>query len=225
VHAFVVQHVPFEGPAMIEPALRTAGADVHVVRADLGQQLPDAGDVDVFVVMGGPMGALDDTEHPHLADERALLRACVEADVPVLGVCLGAQLLAAALGARVFTGPAPEIGLGTVTLTEAGAADPVLGAGASSETATAPVPVLHWHGDTFDLPVDAQLLAWSRAYAHQAFRVERAYGLQFHVEMDTAAFVAVTPHLPGVDLDATACAEVEVAGRRVLSAWAATLDR
>lgn len=223
MRAFVVQHVPFEGPAMIDRALRRAGAYVHVVRADLGQQLPDTSDVDVLVVMGGPMRALDDTEHPHLADERSLLRACIEADVPVLGVCLGAQLLAAALGARVFTGPAPEIGLGTVTLTDAGAADPALGAGASFKTAT--VPVLHWHGDTFDLPGDAQLLAWSQAYAHQAFRVGRAYGLQFHVEMDTAAFAAVTPHLPGVDLDATACAEVEVAGRRVLSAWAATLDR
>jgi len=222
VRAFVVQHVPFEGPAMIDGALRAAGADVSVVRADLSRPLPDAGDVDVLVVMGGPMGALEDAAHPHLADERALLRACAEAGVPVLGVCLGAQLLAAALGARVPTGPSPEIGVGTVTLTDAGAADPVLAAGADAGTAT--VPVLHWHGDTFDLPAGARLLASSPAYAQQAFRIGRAYGLQFHVEMDEAAFAAVRPHLPGGDLDPAACARVEAAGRRVLSAWSRSLD-
>jgi GMP synthase (glutamine-hydrolysing) len=123
----------------------------------------------------------------------------------------------------VFTGAAPEVGLGTVALTDAGLADPVLGAGASPGAAT--VPVLHWHGDTFDLPAGAQLLASSQAYAHQAFRVGRAYGLQFHVEMDTAAFAAVTAHLPGVELQPTACTAVEAAGRRVLQGWGAALHR
>jgi GMP synthase (glutamine-hydrolysing) len=223
MRALVVQHVPFEGPAMIDAALRAAGAEISVVRTDLGQRLPDAGDVDVLVVMGGPMAALDDAAHPHLADERALLRSCVEADVPVLGVCLGAQLLAAALGARVFPGPFPEIGPGTVTLTDAGAADPVLAAGAGPATAT--VPVLHWHGDTFDLPSGARLLASSPAYEHQAFRLGQAYGLQFHVEMDQGAFDTVRPHLPGDNLDPAACNRVEAAGRRILSAWSTWLRR
>lgn len=143
--------------------------------------------------------------------------------MPVLGVCLGAQLLAAALGAQVYTGPAGEAGLGQVRLTAEGRRDPVLDAGAGPDGL---LPVLHWHDDTFDLPDGARLLASSTAYAHQAFRVGRAYGLQFHVEMDAAAFEAVRQHLPpGVDLPAAGRARVEAAGGRVLREWAATLNR
>jgi GMP synthase (glutamine-hydrolysing) len=101
----------------------------------------------------------------------------VEAGHPVWGVCLGAQLLAAALGARVYPGPAAEVGLLEVELTDAAAADPVFG------TAPRRFPTLQWHGDTFDLPEGATLLASSPAYENQAFSYARAYALQFHLEV------------------------------------------
>src|SRR4051812_28854999 len=130
-----------------------------------------------MVVMGGPMGAYDEADHPWLVEEKRALGEAVEADVPVWGVCLGAQLLASALGARVYRGELPEVGLLPVHLTEDAADDPVF------RDAPGSFPTLQWHGDTFDLPEGATLLASSPAYPHQAFRVGRSYGLQFHIEV------------------------------------------
>jgi GMP synthase (glutamine-hydrolysing) len=147
------------------------------VELDEGEALPDWREFDGMIVMGGPMGAYEDADHPWLADEKRLLREAVEADVPVWGVCLGAQLLAAALGARVYRGERPEVGLLPVELAPSAADDPVFGDAPSS------FPTLQWHGDTFDLPAGATLLASSPAYPNQAFRVGRSYGLQFHLEV------------------------------------------
>ncbi|MFD5829795.1 type 1 glutamine amidotransferase [Lentzea sp. NPDC060358] len=214
MHSVVIQHVPFEGPGLITPALFAVGSTVSVVRADLGDDLPAAAQLDVLVVMGGPMGALDDHEHPHLARERELIADCVRLGKPVLGVCLGAQLLAAALGARVHRGPVEEIGAGTVEITATD--DPVLSPFGPS------LPVVHWHGDTFDLPEGARLLARSDLYAHQAFRCGTAYGLQFHVEIGAQELWEITPYLPEdrkitlAEVDA-----VEVVGVQVLERWAA----
>ncbi|MDR7276905.1 type 1 glutamine amidotransferase [Catenuloplanes atrovinosus] len=214
----VLQHVPFEGPALITPALAGAGADVRVVRLDLGDPVPDAAEVGALVVLGGPMGALDDHDHPHLARERALIADCVRRDRPVLGVCLGAQLLAAALGADVRRGPAAESGTGTVTLTPAGLDDPVLGPAGPRP------PVVHWHRDTFGLPAGAVLLAGSDTYPHQAFRAGRSYGFQFHVEFDGDALDRAAPHLPaGTVIDPVAMRAVETAGAHILARWARTL--
>jgi GMP synthase (glutamine-hydrolysing) len=127
--------------------------------------------------MGGPMGANDDHELPWLAHERALIADAVRSGVPYWGVCLGAQLLAASLGARVYRGERPEIGVHhDVELTDAAGIDPVFA------DARSPITTLQWHGDTFELPVGATLLASSPAFANQAFAWGRAYGLQFHLE-------------------------------------------
>jgi GMP synthase-like glutamine amidotransferase len=176
---------------------------------DLGDPLPDLQELDGLVVMGGPMGALDDHEHPHLPAERELLAAAVAAELPVLGVCLGAQLLAAAAGAKVYHGPVLEVGLGTVDLTDAGRADPVLG------PAGPRLDVLHWHQDTFELPDDAVHLASSDIYPHQAFRLgEQAYGLQFHLELDATLLHDLTPHLPsGLHLASDAALTIGATGR------------
>jgi GMP synthase (glutamine-hydrolysing) len=123
------------------------------------------------------MGAYDEADHPWLVEEKRLLREAVEADTPVWGVCLGAQLLASALGARVYRGEEPEVGVLPVHLTSDAADDPVFGGAPSS------FPTLQWHGDSFDLPEGAALLASSPAYPNQAFRVGRSYGLQFHIEV------------------------------------------
>ena len=139
--------------------------------------LPDWREFAGTIVMGGPMGAYEEEAHPWLVEEKRAIRAAAQADHPVWGVCLGAQLLASALGAAVYPGPEAEVGLLPVELTAAAADDPVFG------DAPARFPTLQWHGDTFDLPEGATLLASSPAYRNQAFVFERAYGLQFHLEV------------------------------------------
>jgi len=207
----VLQHAPHEGPGLLAGLITDAGHDMDVVCLDAGAALPSASAVGAVVAMGGAMGVHDTDRFPWLADERAWLAEVVGRGAPVLGICLGAQLLAAALGADVTTGPSPEIGVGEVELTAEGRADAVLGGDGSR------LPALHWHGDTFAIPPGAVHLATSDRYRHQAFRYGRAvYGLQFHLEVDDALAEAWRPEFPpGVDLD-SGRAEVEAVGRRVL---------
>lgn len=135
------------------------------------------------IILGGPMSTYEADRYPHLADEIALAADALRRDVPILGVCLGSQILAAAAGARVYPGPAQEIGWFPITVTDAGRRDPVLGVFSPE------LVVFHWHGDSFDLPGGATLLASSRLYTNQAFRIgNRAYGVQFHPEI-TAGMV------------------------------------
>ncbi len=218
----VLQHAAHEGPGLLEPALQATGLAVSVARLDRGEPLPAPGTFCGLVVLGGPMGVSDGDAHPWLAAERDLLAETVAAGLPVLGVCLGAQQLAAALGAEVRPAPATEVGLGSVVLTPAGRRDPVLGPEYGG-LGTTEVPCVHWHADTFALPEGAVHLAASRAVPHQAFRVgDHAYGLQFHVEVDADLAAAWAPHLPaGVALDPGRLAVVAATGRRVLGRFAA----
>ena len=176
--ALVLQHIACEPPGVFEDILIERDAAIHRVELDEGDRLPDWRDFDLIVAMGGPMSVNDEHEHPWLADEKRLIREAVSAGMAYWGACLGVQLLASALGARVYAGSQPEVGVLPVTLTDEGMSDAVLG-GLPRE-----LPSLQWHGDTFDLPDGAVLLASSPAYPHQAFRYGRAaYGIQFHVEV------------------------------------------
>jgi GMP synthase (glutamine-hydrolysing) len=209
----LLQHEAFEGPGAIADAISDSGADLTILRMDRDDAVPPPeamSDVAGLVVMGGPMSVHDD--FAWLADERALLRRAVEFGLPVLGVCLGAQQLAAALGASVTQGPAPEYGVGEVHLTTEAIGDPVFG------PAPTPLPCVHWHGETFDLPEGAVLLAGNAAYENQAFRVgDRAYGLQFHVEVTGSLVAHWGPHLPpGVFLRASDVAHVSRAGAGIV---------
>ena len=177
MRVLVLQHIACEPPGVFEDVLAERAHELVRVELDEGEPLP-SGSWDAIVAMGGPMSVNDESEHPWLVAEKAAIAAHVRAGRPFWGSCLGAQLLAAALGARVYAGPAPEVGVLAVELTAEGLDDPVLG----------PLPraidTLQWHGDTFELPQGAVLLASSPAYRNQAYRVgETAYAVQFHVEV------------------------------------------
>jgi GMP synthase (glutamine-hydrolysing) len=178
VDVLVLQHIACEPPGAFEDVLTAAGADIHRVELDEGEPLPSWQDYVAIVAMGGPMSVNDDAELPWLTAEKQAIADAVRAGVPYWGSCLGVQLLAASLGASVYPGTQPEVGVLPVTLTGDGRSDPVF-TGLPPEFLT-----LQWHGDTFDLPDGATLLASSPAYPNQAFRVgQTAYGVQFHVEV------------------------------------------
>lgn len=174
----VLQHIACEHPGAFSDVMREHDVEPVPVELDEDEPLPDWQEYDGVLAMGGPMSVNDEAEHPWLVEEKRLVREAVEAGRPFLGVCLGVQLFASALGARVYPTPEPEVGVLAVELTEEGYLDPLLGA------LSEPLVSLQWHGDTFDLPAGAELLASSPLVPNQAFRVgERAYGIQFHLEV------------------------------------------
>jgi GMP synthase (glutamine-hydrolysing) len=173
----VLQHIACEPPGVYEDVLRGRGATLHRVEVDAGDELPDWREFDAIVAMSGPMSANDEDALPWLGEEKAFIADAVRAGTPFWGVCLGVQLLAASLGARVYAAAEPEVGVLAVELTEEGRRDPVF------SMLPPTVPALQWHSDTFDLPPGAVRLAGSPAYPNQAFRFENAYGVQFHLEV------------------------------------------
>lgn len=210
----VLQHVEWEGPGIIAREAEKRGCRVEIRRLDREEALPEPDHLDGLVVMGGPLGAYEEDWYPFLRKECELLALVARRGSPVLGVCLGAQLLAKALGAKVFPGHGAEIGFGTVDLTPAGQKD-LLFADAGNC-----VPVFHWHGDTFTLPEGAELLASNPLYLHQAFRFgRRAYGLQFHIEPDAATWAAWRDHLPRrlIDNSEPEREAIETVGSKVIA--------
>jgi GMP synthase (glutamine-hydrolysing) len=215
-----IQHVSYEDPGLIAQAASRRGIELQLCHPYRGEPLPSWEEIDGLVVMGGPMGVSDTSEHPYLTHETELIAAMVHAGQPVLGVCLGAQLLAHSLGAKVYRGEQAEIGFGSVSLTPAGRNDPVLGSFGAEI-----LPVVHWHQDTFDLPDDALWLARSALYPHQAFRVgECAYAFQFHVEVNRELADAWSELWPAETLDEPSVTELERAGRVALDAFFGLAD-
>jgi len=224
----VLRHVAFEDLGVFAGPLADRGFSFDVRQAGV-DTVSDAEwrDADLAVVLGGPIGVYETDKYPWLERQTAQLSGRLAAGRPTVGVCLGAQLIAAALGQRVYPGPAKEIGWAPVTLTEAGRAGPL--------AALEGKPVLHWHGDTFDLPDGASRLASTAITPNQAFAIgDTVLGLQFHPEADPrhieAWLIGHTAELAaaGVDL-ATLRADTSrhgeaaaVAGRVLIGSW---LDR
>jgi len=178
VKTLILQHIACEPAGVYEDILAEKGASVQRVEIDTGQQLPDWRGFDAVLAMGGPMSVNDEDALPWISGEKRWIREAVHAGKPFWGVCLGVQLLAASLGARVYTGERPEVGILPVYLTAEAQTDPVF-AGLPRELLT-----FQWHGETFDLPQGGVLLATSSGYPNQAFRWKnKAYGIQFHVEI------------------------------------------
>ncbi|HWT67357.1 MAG TPA: glutamine amidotransferase [Terracidiphilus sp.] len=180
--ALVVRHVAFEDLGHFAPVLASSGYGVSY--CDVGLDAFDPATfaaADLLIVLGGPIGVYEEDKYPFLTQEVELIRARLAAKSPTLGICLGAQLMARALGARVYPGPAKEIGFSPLTLTSAGRV--------SCLSVFEGKPVLHWHGDTFGLPAGATLLASTQICTQQAFSLGRnAIGFQFHPEAGAAGF-------------------------------------
>ncbi|HQU15412.1 MAG: glutamine amidotransferase [Chromatiales bacterium 21-64-14] len=178
--AVVVRHVPFEDLGSFRAVLERNGYRIEYREAgidDLAGLEPEA---ELLVILGGPIGANDEADYPFLVDELRVLETRLAARRPTLGICLGAQLMARALGARVYTAPRKEIGWSSLRLSEAARG------GCLEPLGTDDVPVLHWHGDTFDLPQDARRLASTEICVNQAFAWgPSALALQFHPEVTT----------------------------------------
>lgn len=173
--ALIIRHVPHEGVAGYREPVEDAG--YHVDRIDVADPAFSSLDLrepDLLIMMGGPMGVYEQDQHPWIGCQLRRLAQRLEADRPTLGVCFGAQMMAEAMGGKVFAGPHKEVGFHPVQVH----------ADDSPLRHIAGVPVLHWHGDTFTLPPNAELLASSHIYDHQAFRRGRnVLALQFHAEM------------------------------------------
>jgi len=210
----VLQHVAWEGPGLIASEAKARGLCLEIRRLDQGDSIPDSDRVDGLVVMGGPMGAYETDKFPFSAEECRLIAGLARRNRPVLGVCLGAQLLASALGANVYPGQQAEVGFGSVDLTAEGKQDFLF------ESLEGPVTVFHWHGDTFDLPAGAVLLASSKQYLHQAFRFgSRAYGLQLHIEPESETWSSWREHLPKQLIGEDAPRRIQIAevGRKIIA--------
>ncbi|MBX7058579.1 MAG: hypothetical protein K1X75_10985 [Leptospirales bacterium] len=177
----IFQHVPFESAAMIGDWAEARGVEVLVTRLFAGERPPGHADADLLAVMGGPMGVYDEGRHPWLIMEKMALQQWLDAKRGILGVCLGAQLLAEALGARVEKNREAEIGWRPVIFSDRARQHPAFGHFPYNPM------VLHWHGDVFSLPPGALHLASTDLTPNQAFLQGRALGLQFHLEMDQDA--------------------------------------
>jgi GMP synthase (glutamine-hydrolysing) len=175
-NAIAIRHVAFEDAGILEDVLAEREIGLRYLEAGVDDLAP-AKDADLLIVLGGPIGIYEVTRYPFLKDEFAVIERALKRHTPLIGICLGAQAIAASLGARVYPGRAKEIGWGLIALSVEGRSSPLA---ALAETG---FKVLHWHGDTFDLPNGATRLAETAITPNQAF----AYGpkvlaLQFHVE-------------------------------------------
>jgi len=174
----IVKHIDIEGPGLIEDCLKQEKIPYRIISLKPGIRFPLLDDLSHVVFLGGPMNVYEEERYPFLKDEDLFIKEAIQRGKLILGVCLGAQLIAKALGARVYKAPVKEIGWYEVSLTEEGLKDPLFSKMAKTFS------VFQWHGDTFEIPEAGRLIATSASIPHQAFRYgEHAYGLQFHLEV------------------------------------------
>lgn len=190
-----LQHVAFEDIGSLHQDLQQQDHSLTTTHWYRGDQAPALEDFDIVIVMGGPMNIYEEDKYPWLAAEKLFLRACIDAGKKIIGICLGAQLIASVLGAAVTRNRAREIGWFPLTIPQIAADHPI-----AKILAQCP-KVFHWHGDTFALPPQASLLASSEACAHQAFVIgEQILGFQFHLETNYQSAQALIEHC-GDELD------------------------
>jgi len=171
-------HVPFEGPGVMAEWIEKQGHQLHYTRFYEDQKLPEASGIDMLIIMGGPMDVFDYHIHPWMGDEIEWVKEFIQSGKPILGICLGAQILAAALGEEVYPGPHREIGWYNLQFL------PSLGDYKIFDALPTTRKVFHWHGDTFNIPKGATKIASSQAFPHQGFIYDQqVIALQFHLEV------------------------------------------
>ncbi len=182
----VLKHIGIEGPGTLGAFFQKSGFDIKEIELQDGAEVPnDLTGIVALVILGGPMNVYEEEKFPFLQKENAFIQQALARNVPLLGVCLGAQLLAKACGAKVGKSPSPEVGFFDILLTEEGNKDPFL------KGIKPRFKAFQWHEDMFELPQKSRWLASSQGCPHQAFRVgEKAYCLQFHVEVDLPMIIA-----------------------------------
>jgi GMP synthase-like glutamine amidotransferase len=187
-----LQHVPFEGLGSIDAWLQSRAAQLSVTRLFEEVRFPGPRDFDWLIILGGPMSVHDESAHPWLVPEKRFIAEAIASSRTVLGVCLGAQLIASSLGARVLPNPEREIGWFPIEPVAAASESPF------SPIFQGPMEVFHWHGETFELPPGATRLARSTACERQAFSIgARVLALQFHLETNPASARALVESCPG----------------------------
>jgi GMP synthase-like glutamine amidotransferase len=184
MRAHYLQHVPFEGLGSIDAWLQQTGYEITSTNFYVTEELPKIEDIDLLVVMGGPMSVNDEQDYPWLIKEKKFIKSVIEAGKPTLGICLGAQLIANSMGAEVFPNSVKEIGWFPIQAAE------------SENNAVFQFPeeieVFHWHGETFSLPIGAVQLAKSKGCKNQAFQIgANVIGLQFHLETTSNSAKAI----------------------------------
>ncbi|MFA7554975.1 MAG: type 1 glutamine amidotransferase [Spongiibacteraceae bacterium] len=185
--AHYLQHVPFEGLGSIEDWLRQAGYDISCTQLFDAAKLPEIEDIDLLVVMGGPMSVNNELEYPWLVAEKEFIRRVIEAGKLVVGICLGAQLIANCLGSEVFPNSKKEIGWFPI--------EAVTSEGSFIFQFPKKIDVFHWHGETFDLPEGAVHIAKSKGCKNQAFQIgSTVIGLQFHLETTKTSAQEIVKH-------------------------------
>jgi len=174
----IIKHVETEGPGLIKYCLEQEKISYQILELKSGIHLPKLDDFTHIFILGGPMNVYEEDRYPFLKDEDLFIKEAIQRGKSVLGICLGAQLIAKALGAKVFKAPVKEIGWYDVSLTRIGLRDPLF------SILPKTFPVFQWHEDTFEIPKAGKLIATSNSIPHQAFRYgEKVYGLQFHIEV------------------------------------------
>lgn len=180
MRVLIIKNIQIEGPGTIEEYLKAIKAPYQIINISGCEKVPDLSGFTHLVIMGGPMAVYEMEGYPFLKKEALLIERAIRSGLHVLGICLGAQMIAHVLGARVFPGRVKEIGWYEVSLTEEGKRDQVMSQISDNGKAT----VFQWHGDTFDIPNGAVRLASSELFENQAFRYsEGVYALQFHIEV------------------------------------------
>lgn len=183
-----IQHVPFESPGYLLQWAQEAQHSISFTKIFEAVQFPPAASIDLLVVMGGPMGVYEEATYPWLKAEKTFIREVIDAGKKVLGVCLGSQLVAEALGSKVYPNPQKEIGWWPVQVVDTATGSPTAGWPAE-------FTVFHWHGDTFDLPPGAMHLFRTNACPNQGYLVgNRVAGLQFHLEANQALVETMIAH-------------------------------
>ncbi len=174
----IIKHVDMEGPGLIEDYLKQEKIPYQILNLNTGVRFQKLDGFTHIVILGGPMNVYEEDRYPFLRGEDLFIKEAIQRGKHILGICLGAQLIAKSLGAKVIKAPSKEIGWYNVSLTEEGSGDPPF------SILPKTFPVFQWHEDTFEIPKGAKLLATSTAIPSQAFRYgENAYGLQFHLEV------------------------------------------